>query len=100
ALHALDHHVARLAEDHANARRLAEGLQGLAGVAVEAPQTNMVFVDVAPEIGAGLVDRLREDGLLCTGLYKLRLVTHLDVSAADIDRAVVILRRRLQEKTA
>ena len=41
------------------------------------------------------VGRLREQGLLCTGLYKLRLVTHLDVSASDIDRAVRILRETL-----
>src|SRR5690606_37643686 len=42
AAYALDHHVERLAEDHARARRLAEGLQGLPGVSVQAPQTNMV----------------------------------------------------------
>lgn len=95
AIHALDHHVERLAEDHANARRLAEGLQGLQGVAVEMPQTNIVFVDVAPEKGAGLVERLRAEGVLCTGLYKLRLVTHLDVNADHIARAVQVLRRQL-----
>ena len=95
ALHALDHHVDRLAEDHANARRLAEGLQGLAGVNVAMPQTNMVFVDLAPEKAPGVVERLRAAGLLCTGLYRLRLVTHLDVSAADIDRAVRLLREHL-----
>lgn len=95
ASHALDHHVDRLAEDHANARRLAEGLQGLSGVTVEPPQTNMVFVDLAPERAEGVVDRLRERGLLCTGLYRLRLVTHLDVSTDDIDRAIAILRDTL-----
>lgn len=95
AHHALDHHVDRLAEDHANARRLAEGLQGLPGVTVEPPQTNMVFIDLAPEKAAGVVDRLKQRGLLCTGLYRLRLVTHLDVSTADVDRAVVILRDTL-----
>lgn len=95
AIHALDHHVERLAEDHANARRLAEGLQGLPGVTVEMPHTNIVFVDVAPAIAAGAVDRLKAHGVLCTGLYKLRLVTHLDVSAADIERAIPILRAQL-----
>lgn len=95
AIHALDHHVDRLAEDHANAKRLAEGLQGLPGVTVEPPQTNIVFVDLAPEKAAGVVDRLRADGVLCTGLYKLRLVTHLDVTADDITRAVQVLRRQL-----
>ena len=95
ALHALDHHVERLAEDHAHARALAEGLQGLAGVSVQAPQTNIVFVDLAPEKSAGVVDRLRAAGVLCTGLYRLRFVTHLDVSAADIQRAVSVLRATL-----
>lgn len=94
-LHALDHHVKRLAEDHANARRLAEGLQGLPGVQVTPPQTNIVFLDLAPEKAAGAVERLRAAGVLCTGLYKLRLVTHLDVSSADIDRAIAILRQQL-----
>jgi threonine aldolase len=97
ALHALDHHVERLAEDHANARHLAEGLQGLPGVVVQAPATNMVFVDVAPRQarrdGGSVVDRARAQGVLCTGLYRLRFVTHLDVSRSDIDRAVPVLRQ-------
>ncbi|MDO9075464.1 MAG: low-specificity L-threonine aldolase [Rubrivivax sp.] len=95
AMHALDHHVERLADDHANARALAEGLQGLPGVTVQAPQTNIVFVDLAPEKAAGVVERLRAAGLLCTGLYRLRFVTHLDVSSADIARAVAVLRATL-----
>ena len=94
-LHALDHHIDRLAEDHANARRLAEGLQGLPGVQCEMPQTNIVFVDVAPERAHGVVDRARAQGVLCTGLYRLRLVTHLDVSRADVDRAIDVMRAAL-----
>jgi len=93
--HALDHHVERLAEDHAHARALAEGLQGLPGVTVHAPQTNIVFVDLAPEKAAGAVERLKAAGVLCTGLYRLRLVTHLDVSAEDVPRAVALLRQHL-----
>ena len=92
AMHALDHHVARLADDHANATRLAEGLQGLTGVIVQMPQTNILFVDISPERAVGVVDRLRVAGLLCTGLYRLRLATHLDVSTAQIDESVRILR--------
>ena len=95
ALHALDHHIDRLAQDHANACALAEGLQGVPGVTVERPQTNIVFVDLAPDKTAGVVDRLGRSGVLCTGLYRLRLVTHLDVSAADITRAVAVLRQHL-----
>jgi threonine aldolase len=95
ALHALEHHVARLAEDHANARLLAEGLQGLEGVSLAPPQTNIVFVDVVPAKAAGLVERLKAAGVLCTGLYRLRFVTHLDVSRADIERAVPAIRAAL-----
>jgi len=95
ALHALDHHVERLADDHASARALAEGLQGLPGVTVQLPQTNIVFVDLVPEKAAGVVERLRAAGVLCTGLYRLRFVTHLDVSSADIARAVAVLRATL-----
>ena len=95
AIYALDHHIDRLAEDHANARALAEGLQGLPGVTVQAPQTNILFVDLVPEQAAGVVERLRQAGILCTGLYRLRFVTHLDVSAADIARAVAVLRQQL-----
>jgi threonine aldolase len=93
--HALDHHIDRLAEDHAHARRLAQGLQGLPGVRCEMPDTNIVFVDVAPERAQGVVDRARAEGVLCTGLYRLRLVTHLDVSQADVDRAIDVLRTAL-----
>jgi threonine aldolase len=95
ASHALDHHVDRLADDHAHAKRLAAGLQGLDGVTVEPPQTNMVFIDLAPHKAAGVVERLAQQGVLCTGLYRLRLVTHLDVSSADIERALTVLRETL-----
>ena len=100
ALHALEHHVDRLADDHRLAARLAEGLKGLPAVQQAPAHTNMIFVDLAPDgprgaDRAGAVQRLRERGLLCTGLYKLRLVTHLDVNERDIDRAVGILRETL-----
>ena len=95
ATYALDHHIDRLADDHANARALAEGLHGLPGVTVTPPQTNILFVDLAPEKAVGVVERLRAAGVLCTGLYKLRFVTHLDVNADDIARALVILRKNL-----
>jgi threonine aldolase len=100
AMHALDHHVERLAEDHANAQRLSEGLQGLLGVVVEPAQTNMVFLDLDPARAKAIVARLRERGLLCTGLYRLRLVTHLDIDRADVERAIVILREELAPSDA
>ncbi len=95
ALHALDHHVARLAQDHAHAHRLAGGLAGLPGVSVSPPQTNIVFVDLDPARAAGVVDRLQAAGLLCTGGQRLRLVTHLDLGPEDIEQALRILRATL-----
>lgn len=95
AMHALDRHIDRLADDHARARRLADGLQGLPGVAVQAPQTNMVFIDLPRERAAAAVAALREEGVLSTGLYQLRLVTHLDVNDEQIDQAIAALRRAL-----
>jgi len=95
ALHALDHHIERLADDHARARRLAEGLQGLAGVAVQMPQTNMVFIDLPRERASAVVAVLRERGVLATGLYQLRLVTHLDIDDAGVDHAIAVLREAL-----
>lgn len=98
ALHALDHHVDRLSQDHLLARRLADGLQGLPGLQVEEPQTNMVFADVADGLGAGLLEHLKSNGVLATGLYRLRFVTHLDVDAAGIDRAVAAVRTYFQKE--
>ncbi|MBX3620886.1 MAG: low-specificity L-threonine aldolase [Rhizobacter sp.] len=95
AIHALDHHVDRLADDHALAQRLARGLEGLPGITVEPPQTNMVFADVKGERAAGLVDHLRSRGVLVTGLYRLRFVTHLDVDAQGIDHAIAAVREYL-----
>lgn len=92
ALHALDHHVARLVDDHALAKRLAQGLQGIPGLTVEPPETNMVFVDVAPERAAALLAHLKSRGVLSTGLYRLRFVTHLDVDAVGIDHAIAAVR--------
>jgi threonine aldolase len=95
ASHALDHHVDRLARDHELARRLAQGLAGLEGVQVEAPQTNIVFVDLtgaAREQSAGLLEHLKQAGVLATGLYRLRFATHLDVDEKGIDRAVAAIR--------
>jgi threonine aldolase len=92
ALHALDHHVERLADDHALALRLAEGLSGVAGLRAEPPQTNMVWVTVDGGRGPALLAHLAADGVLATGDDTLRLVTHLDVDRAGIDHAVAAVR--------
>jgi threonine aldolase len=100
ALHALDHHVERLAEDHANARHLAEGLRGIDGLKVKSAQTNIVFVDVADGRGPALLDFLKVNGVLATGLIGLRFVTHLDVNTGGIDHAIATVRRFFAEAPA
>lgn len=64
ALYALEHHVERLAEDHAMARRLADGLLGIPGLVVEPPETNMVFVDVDQARAKALLEHLKSQGVL------------------------------------
>ena len=99
ASHALDHHVGRLAQDHALAQRLAEGLTGIDGLQVEAPQTNIVFADLtgaAKARSADLLSHLAGHGIQATGLYRLRFVTHLDVDAAGVDQAVGAIRQFLK----
>jgi threonine aldolase len=91
-LYALENNVARLAEDHANAQRLARGLEVIESLTVETPQSNMVFVRMAPERVAALGSFLRERGVLTLPAPRMRLVTHLDVDAAGIDRAVAAFR--------
>lgn len=87
-LHALDHHVARLAEDHANAQLLAAQLAAIKGLTVEPVETNMVYVDVA---GIGLTaqgfnTRLLQHDIRMSiqGPTRLRAVTHLDISSDAI----------------
>jgi threonine aldolase len=90
--HALTHHIERLADDHALARRLAEGMAGLPGLAVTVPQTNIVFAQLSDGRGAALLAHLKARGVLATGLIGLRFVTHLDVDAAGIDTAIAAVR--------
>ena len=90
ALYGLDHHVDRIADDHARARRLAEGLHE-AGVVVdlEQVQTNFVQIDVGPGREAA-IERIKDHGVLVSTTVHptiVRAVTHLDISDDDIDRA-------------
>ena len=94
-IYALDHHVARLADDHALARRFADGISGVDGLAVTAPQTNIIFVELtgaARNKANEFVAHLKAQRILVTGLYKLRFVTHLDVDAEAVDRAIAAVR--------
>jgi threonine aldolase len=100
-VYALDHHVERLADDHANARRLVEGLAE-AGLPVDVGQveTNFVLLDVGA-LGLGADDavaRLRAEGVLLSFAARrdvLRAVTHLDVSREDVERAVELIPQAL-----
>ena len=91
AVYALDHHVHRIGDDHARARRLADGLVE-AGVTVDLEQveTNFVQIDVGPD-RAGAIERIKERGVLVSTTVHptiVRAVTHLDISDDDVERAI------------
>jgi threonine aldolase len=95
---ALNEMVDRLAEDHANARRLAEGLLGVPSVDIDLlrVETNMVFGDCHPPLTASaFIDRCREVGVLLdqASLYRWRMVTHRGVAVEDVDYAIEAVRR-------
>jgi len=96
-VYALRHHVKRLAEDHANARRLAEGLARLPGVRLDPStiETNIVFFDLTGSLTApAAVERMLAHGVRmgALGARTIRAVTHLDVDAAGIERALAVAR--------
>jgi threonine aldolase len=96
AIYGLEHHRERIVEDHTNARRLAEALHGRNGIAIdlETVQTNIVIMDIAKTKLAvpAAIEALKKAGVLVVpfGAATLRAVTHLDVSAADIDDAIAV----------
>jgi threonine aldolase len=95
-VYALDHHVERLADDHANARALARGLAQIAGMQVQTPETNLVFFDPADAgmSGEKLVAALGQRGiLLATMDGRIRACTHLDVTAAMIEETITTVRK-------
>jgi threonine aldolase len=99
-IYALTHHVERLREDHANARRLAEGLAALPGVKLDPAEveTNLVFFDlVGPLDAAAVVAQLLARGVRmgALGPRTVRAVTHLDVDAEGLDRALAAARQVL-----
>ncbi|MCY0389696.1 low-specificity L-threonine aldolase [Robbsia sp. Bb-Pol-6] len=92
-LYALDHHIGRLAQDHANARALADGLSAFPGVSVTAPDTNIVFANVAADIALPLADHLARHGIAVSSAYgatQQRWVTHLDVDADAVRAALSV----------
>ena len=102
-LYALDHHVERLAEDHANARRLAEGLAAIDGIVVKnpVPETNILFFNALPAgiESAVLLDALGEVGVSMSGVgADVRAVTHLDVSREGIEVAIQAVSRIVHDR--
>ena len=96
-IHALRHHVKRLADDHVNARRLAEGLAEVPGIALDPStvDTNIVILEIRGALdAAAAVQRLLDRGVRmgALGPRTMRAVTHLDVSAAQIERALAAAR--------
>ena len=91
--YAIAHNIARLAEDHEHAARLAAGLAKHAELAVSPAQTNMVFVGVPETIAAAFTAHLAADGVRPYGTTRQRWCTHLDVARADIDAAIACVDR-------
>ena len=91
-LHALDHHVDRLADDHAHAALLADGLRAIDGLVVRGPFTNMVFVDLDAADVDGVGRALADAGIAASVGTHTRFVTHLDIDRAKVDRLVSVLR--------
>lgn len=98
AIYALDNHVERLAEDHENARALAEGLAGIEGIGLDPPstETNIVvfLVEDAPALIAALAEQEVEMSALTPNV--VRAVTHMDVDRAGVDRALAAVERALR----
>ena len=90
-LYALENNVERLAEDHANAERLAKGLRD-AGYDVEGPHTNMVFVRISADKLPALKTQFEKKKVQILPGARMRLVTHLDVDSAGIERALEVFR--------
>ena len=93
-IYALDHHIERLREDHQNAKRLAVGLKEFKGVSIDPKhvETNIVILDVANTgmTAAQVAEAMRKEGILihAFGKTQIRLVTHLDITAEDIENAL------------
>jgi threonine aldolase len=88
AHYALEHNVQRLAEDHVNAARLSAGLADIDGLTVTTPQTNIFYVDMPAAACEPLRQALARERIRASISAHTRLVTHLDVSAEDVERTI------------
>jgi threonine aldolase len=100
-IYALEHHVARLAEDHANARLLAEGLGKHEHFQVAMPQTNIVLVDIVKGTLGEWLGAFRKQGVLAVALgpSRMRMVTHIDVNTTEIQDAITRIDRAVEAVT-
>ncbi len=96
-LHALEHNVARLADDHTNAANLSRGLAQIAQLKVATPQTNIFYIEVPPAAVDALRATLLREHIRATVGQHTRLVTHLNVSAADVERIVSVFTAFFQD---
>jgi threonine aldolase len=100
ALHGMEHHRERLTDDHANATRFAEKVGSAGDARVVPPETNIVMVDVrAGTTAADVARRAAQRGVLVSvwSVHRVRVVTHLDVSTAEVDEAAAVMRTVLAE---
>jgi threonine aldolase len=103
-LHALDHHMQRLAHDHRRARRLADRAAAIPGLSAVPPDTNIVMLDLGPDApdAATVAARLAEEHVLMIpfAARRIRAVTHMDVDDHGIDAALTALETALASSTA
>jgi threonine aldolase len=95
--YALDHHVARLADDHANAQRLQNLLSEIPELQVSEANTNMLYIEfLSQDVGVRAGQFLREHGILISAAKRVRLATHLDISVNDVERFANVLKQFFQ----
>jgi threonine aldolase len=92
AQYGLEHNVERLADDHENAARLSRGLAGIEQLVVDTPQTNIFYIHMAPEACEPLRQLLANERIRITVGPHTRMVTHLDVSKADVERIIAVFK--------
>jgi threonine aldolase len=103
ALHALDAHLDRLVEDHANAKRFADAVDGAAGARVVPPDTNIVMIDLPAGVTSGaLVAAAKAEGVLISPWHasRVRAVAHLDADSAAVARAATVVRGAIERLAA
>jgi len=91
AHYALEHNVDRLADDHANAARLADGLRAVEGLTVDTPQTNIFYIHMDPAACDGLRAAMAREQIRATVGPHTRLVTHLNITADDVEKVIRVI---------